>query len=256
VLSNAALKTATRRYAAFINRIMKRLIIVFLITIQTSLIFGQRPDSTSKDHFPRQYISINPINTLVLQQAGITYEYRPSFLGFGLSVGGIYPNSINFSRFFMAATSQHGAFEYYHGYFAEPQINIYLSRLKFVENSDLYYLSFKGIYKYLQVDSSKFHIWESDTGGDDYWLYRKQLDKVNVKGLFFEFGYKHIEQHFFIDFNIGPGILVQHHNIVIAGQGTHDIIGSNPSNIRPPKHETLIQGAITVNISFNIGYAF
>jgi hypothetical protein len=238
----------------FKNKIMKRIVFILGITFCSAFLYGQKSDSTTKNHLPYHYISINPLKFALFQQAGISYGYRPGKCGFEISAGYIYPSGFNLGRFFIARTANYGALEFYKGFFLDPQFNFYLSKPYDDENATLCYLSVKGVYKYMFMDSTHYYIWDHDTGGDDYWVYAKQIDRLNIIGGFIMFGVKHINNHFYFDFNIGPGMLALNHNLIVAGTGhyVHDDI----SNINPPRKETFNQFRFTMTMSLSFGVAF
>jgi len=94
------------------------------------LVYAQKPDTASKDRLPHHYISVNPLNILFFQQVGITYEYKPGKLGFGITAGYIYPNKKEYSNWFIAGPVKYGSLGYYSGFFLVPQVNVYLSKPK------------------------------------------------------------------------------------------------------------------------------
>ncbi len=231
---------------------MKRRLFILTFVIISSIINGQKPDSLSINHWPHHFITINPLNSALFHQTGITYEYKSPRFGFGISSGYIYSGKSNFSRLFIAGTTEHGALEHYSGFFIIPQINIYLTEIKSTKKTTVCYLGFKGVYKKLQIDSTDYYIWDK-SAPQYYWKYRKQVDKLNISGTFIVFGFKHISKHFLFDFNLGPGMLDFNHNIVVAGEGWK--MPSNYSNINPPRFEVLREEHFTFNISINLGIA-
>jgi hypothetical protein len=233
---------------------MKKTIFIICVAFLPVYIFGQKSDSLPAKHFPRHYISINPINSALLDQVGIGYEYKPGILGFGLAAGYKYASQRNYSRFFIAASANRGAYEYYSGFYIIPQVNFYFYKPRRPDKGALLYFSLKGIYKYLQVDSTNYHIWDN-SGGDSYYFYRKQLDKVNITGVFGNLGIKAVIRHFFFDINIGPGIIKRDHNMLVAGEG-HDIYRTNMGNVNPPRKGHFSDHYFTVNISINVGADF
>jgi hypothetical protein len=233
---------------------MKRIIFIICISFFPINIFGQESDSMSVKHFPRHYFSINPINCALLDQIGFSYEYKPGFLGFGLAVGYKYASERNYTRFFIAKSTEYGSYEFYSGLFVIPQVNIYFNKPKNQQKATLFYFSLKGIYKYLHVDSTDYHIWNLGQGDGD-WYYRKQVDNANIAGIFWNLGVKHIYKHFFIDFNIGLGILIRDHKMVVAGEGIN-ITNANISNVNPPRIDYYGERYWTVNISLNLGGDF
>ena len=233
---------------------MKRILYTLIIIIYSSFIYGQNSDTTSKQHFPQHYISINPLNFLLFQQEGLTYEYKTNRLGYAISTGYFFANKLNYSRFFITGTTERGPYEFYSGFYATPQINLYFSKPMNNKKATLCYISLKGVYKGLKVDSTEYHIWTHGSGDASY-FYRKQVDRCRIAGAFLDFGVKCVKNHFVFDFNIGYGILSSFHRMVVAGEG-YRIIYSNISNVNPPRHEWFKEDHRTLNISFNFGYAF
>ena len=233
---------------------MKHAILVFGIIVCSIISFGQKTDSTAKDHFPHHFISINPINVCLIQQAGLGYEYRYKRFGFGVTTGYVYASHFNVGRLFLAATANYGAFEFYRGFFCNPQVNFYLKNPKRLKRNTIGYVALKGVYKYMFLDSTRFHIWDN-TNGDDYDLYRKQIDRCHIGGMFVNIGFKHVSGNFLIDFSIGPGFLMQTHNIIVVGQ-TSQYGGNYTSNVHPPRKEGWSRLYPTVNFSFTLGGAF
>jgi len=216
-------------------------------------IYGQQAEYPSQEHLPRHYLSLNPLNILFFQQAGLTYEYKPGRLGIGITAGYIYPNRKEYSNWFIAGPVEYGSLGYYSGFFLVPQVNAYLTKPKKTGNTALVYLSLKGVYKYMTVDSTESYAW--DTHSDDYyWVYRKQVDRVNIFGFFVDFGIKYVWKHFFFDVNIGPGMMYVNHNLVIAGQTSGH--PSDVSNIHPPRSEKFNEQHLTLNFSLNLGIPF
>jgi hypothetical protein len=236
------------------NKTIRSFIFVLGITLWPVFLYGQRPDSTAKKHLPYHYFSINPLKCGLFQQAGISYGYRPGRFGFEVAAGYIYPSGFNAGRFFIARTSNYGALEFYKGFFLDPQFNFYLWKPKDAVKATICYLSVKGVYKYMFMDSTHYYIWDHETGGDDYWLFAKQVDRLNIMGGFVMFGVKHIDKHFYVDFNIGPGMLALNHNLVVAGEG-HDM-RDDISNVRPPRRVTFNQYVFTMTMSLSFGVAF
>jgi hypothetical protein len=232
---------------------MRNIIFVIGLVTFSSIVYGQEADTSSKTHFYRHFISANPLNIFLFQQAGITYEYKPGTYGFGITAGVINPNNEEYSNWFIAGPVEYGSFGYYSGFFIEPQVNVYLTKQKKAGKAGLVYISLKGIYKYMKIDSVNSYAW--DTHLDDYyWIYRKMVDRVNITGVFADFGYKFVRRHFFFDLNIGPGILYVNHDMVIAGQ-----TGTNPSpvsNIHPPRKESFKEQHFTINFTLNFGVTF
>ena len=77
---------------SFTPKPMKTIIPVLLFLTVPVLLSGQVSDEEIAAHFPKHYISVNPLNILLFQQAGLTYEYKPGAIGYGITAGYIYPN--------------------------------------------------------------------------------------------------------------------------------------------------------------------
>ena len=229
---------------------MKTILFTFGFVVCSLFIYGQETELTTKSHFPKHFISLNPLNIFLFQQAGITYEYKPGTLGFGITAGYIYPNKKEYSNYFIAGPTEYGSLGFYSGVFIVPQVNVYLTKPKNQHKAGLVYVAFKGVYKYMTIDSTNSYAW--DTHSDDYyWIYRKMVDKVNITGAYIDFGFKFVRSHFFFDLNIGPGILFVNHNMMIAGQTSAN--PSQVSNVNPPRAETSNERHITINFTLNLG---
>jgi|GEM_PF-1643661 len=204
--------------------VMRKIFITIGCMVLSVFLFAQKSDTIARKNFPKHYIGINPLNVSLFQQAGITYEYKPGRFSFGLSAGYIYPNKLNFSRLFMIGTNRNGAYEYYSGCFFLPQINFYLNKPRDFNNGTFYYLSLKGVYKFLTCDSNKYYVWDHEHdwyNPDIKFVYRKQIDKVHASGAFLVFGIKEIEKHFFIDINLGLGFIGRNSRSQVFGRGTN-----------------------------------
>lgn len=246
-----ALRQHAGRYVAFNRKIMRITILLILLISGPLFIYGQKSDVQKEAHMPKHYISVNPLNILLFQQVGITYEYKPGRIGYGITTGYIYPNKQEYSNWFIAGPTNYGSLGYYSGIFIVPQVNVYLTKPKNVKHTGLVYVSLKGVYKYMNIDSTGRYAW--DTHADDYyWVYRKQIDKVNIFGAFADFGFRYIFHHFFLDINLGPGIMFVNHHMIIAGEAT----GPYPiHNINPPRREELHEKHVTINFTLNFGVA-
>jgi hypothetical protein len=227
--------------------------ILLIIVLSPFLVKGQKKDSIRNPHFPRHFISFNPLNAILFQQIGITYEFKPGRMGYGITSGYIYPNKKEYSNWFIAGPTNYGSLGFYSGVYFIPQFNIYLTMQKKPKKAGLVYLTLKGVYKYLKIDSTNGYAW--DTHADDsYWVYRKMVDRTNVIGVFLDFGFKFIRSHFFFDLNIGPGIMFVNHNMIIAGETTKH--PSHVSNISPPRSETFNDKNFTINFTLTFGVDF
>jgi hypothetical protein len=228
---------------------------IFIISILTVPLFvhGQKNELHLDEQLPRHYISVNPINILLFQQAGITYEYKPGVMGYGITTGYIYPNYKDYSNYFIAGPTNYGSLGRYSGFFVVPQINVYLTKPKYSDEGGAVYISLKLVYKYMHIDSTVSSAWYNE--GDGYYLYRKMIDKVNIYGGFIDFGYRYFLSHFFIDINLGVGSLWLNHEMIISGEKN----GSSLDPIyyiNPPRQEELHQNHMTINFSLNLGAAF
>lgn len=63
---------------------------------------------------------------IFFQQIGLTYEFKPGMMGFGITGGYIYPNKKTYSNYFMAGPTNYGSLGDYNGFFVIPQVNFYL----------------------------------------------------------------------------------------------------------------------------------
>lgn len=242
---------------------MRKILIFLILTFNSLFIFGQQRDSTFNKQIPQHYFSIYPLNYLV-QQAGITYEYKPGRCGYAITPGFIYPVNVgsgtrgSLTRFFIAGPSSYGAYENYLGFFIAPQINYYLSKNKINKNGNLHYLSFKIMYKHLKLDTTGIDCWD-DGSSDDYAIFRKQIDRCNILGAFILFGKKHYYKHLFNDMYFGLGLLDVRHKLIVAGEysGYEIAYTSNPaSNINPPKKEVFNQIIPTITFGINFGLKY
>jgi len=228
---------------------------IFIISLFTIplIVHSQKNGLNLDEQLPRHYISVNPINIILFQQAGITYEYKPGVMGYEISTGYIYPNNKTYSNYFIAGPTNYSSLGNYSGFFVNPQINLYLTKPKHSDEGGAVYISLKFVYKYMHIDSTVSTAWYNE--GDGYYLYRKMKDKVNIYGGFIDFGYRYFLSHFFFDLNFGPGFIGVNHKMIISGEKT----GPTPDpmhSINPPRLEELHQNHITVNFSLNLGAAF
>ena len=229
-----------------------RINFLFILLIYVpSVIYGQTNDEKKTAHFPRHYFSVNPLNIFLFQQIGITYEYKPGIMGYGITTGYIYPNKQAYSNYFIAGPTNYGSLGYYSGFFIVPHVNVFLIKPKNLKHAGLVYVSLKLVYKYMYIDSTTQSAWYNY--GDGSLLYRKMIDKVNIYGGFVDFGYRYVLYHFFFDLNFGLGLMSVNHNMIIVGEG------GNPgllNNINPPRLEGLHQNHVTTNFTLNFGVAF
>jgi len=225
--------------------------ITLLFLFSTSLLLGQNSDTLSKKN-QEHFISFNPLNTLLLQQYGLTYEYKYKKLGLIISSAYMNDSEKNFNRVFIAGSTNHGALEFYSGYNLHPQINYYFKDDNYKQKATFCYIGLKGVYKNLSIDSTDFHIWDTNTGGDYFWVWTKHKDDLKIKGAFLIYGVSYRKQHFYLDFNFGPCILNHHHEILLAASQAN----SGTFVESPPLKKTLIEKHITVTLGINIGLAF
>jgi len=229
---------------------MIRIILITVILFYYGGLFGQKTDSVSTKHFPKHYFSINPINSIALDQPGINYEYKQGILGIGLTAGYKYAGKRNYSRFFISGTTEYGSFEFYKGFFLIPQVNLYLSKPKNIDKATICYLNLRCIYKYMHIDSTN---WVNFGGTGDRPLYRKQIDNVNLVAPYFLFGVKYISKHFFIDFNLGPGWVFIRQSMIVAGDAEyHPDIWDNT----PVHNEFRSRNHFSFTLNLNFGGAF
>lgn len=81
------------------------------------------------------------------------------------------------------------------------------------------------------------------------------IDKVNIYGGFFDFGYRYIVSHFFFDLNFGPGVMWVNHKMIIAGE-TEGMKSVPIHTINPLRPEELHEKHVTINFTLNFGVAF
>ena len=228
---------------------MRRTLITIFSLLAASLSFGQGQQDSNDILFPRHFISVNPLNILLFQQAGITYEYKPGIVGYGLTAGYIYPNHKEYSNYFIAGPTSAGSLGDYSGFFVAPQVNLYLNKPKFSGHANLIYFTLKPVYKYMHIDSTQQTAWSHP---DDYYVYRKMNDKVNVYGGFVDFGYKCYIHHFFFDLEFGLGILAADHKMTVSAEW---ISYSQEHYNHPPKEESTHESHLTVNFTLTLGGA-
>ena len=104
----------------------------------------------------------------------------------------------------------------------------------------------------MHVDTTNILVWNTEDGDGDY-LYRKMNDKVNIWGVFLDFGYRYYFYHCFFDLNCGIGTMWVNHKMMVAGErlGSRDITDQNH-----PFSDALHQESLTVNFTLTIGGAF
>jgi hypothetical protein len=211
---------------------------------------GQDTINQKRMHVYQHFLSVNPLNMAYFQQYGATYEYKPGSFGYGIYAGYIYPNHKDYSNFFIAGPTENGSLGDYSGFFLEPMVNFYFTKQKHEHSASLIYLSLKGVYKYMHIDSTKVTAWQNE--GDGYYDYRKMIDKVNICGGFIDFGYRYVLYHVFFDVNFGIGFLEVIHNMTIS----EDSYNPYPMNSNhPPETERVSEIHPTINFTLNFGVA-
>ena len=187
---------------------------IFLM-LMLSQTFGRDRQEPGDILFPRHFISVNPLNMLAFQQAGISYEFKPGRMGYGLTTSYIYPNHLDYSNYFIAGPTDKGSLGDYSGFFVLPQVNLYFNNPKNSDHANLFFFMLKPVYKFMQIDSTEQTAWSHP---DDYYIYRKMNDNVNIYGGFVGFGYKWHIHHFFVNIELGLGILAVNHKMTISGE--------------------------------------
>jgi len=226
---------------------------IFLFLSASQFIYGQTSGGQDAPHLPRHYISVNPLNILLFQQAGVSYEYKPGRMGYGVTAGYIYANHNTYVNYFIAGPTLYGSLGDYSGFFVVPQANVYLTKPKNSKHGSLIYLSVKMVYKYMHIDSTGHTAWRHT--GNGYYIYRKMIDKVNIYGGFVDFGYRYVLYHFFLDLNFGIGTTWINHKMIIGEE--HLGLHPEPLNyLNPPRHEEVHQNPVTINFTINFGVAF
>jgi len=235
-------------------KVMRTILISFLFVVSSSCLYGQKKDSTYKHAVSKHYFSINPLNVLFIQQAGITYEFKPGMFGFGLTGGYIYPNRQEYSNYFIAGPTDYSSLGYYSGSFIEPQLNFYFIKKEREGKAKFLYIAIKAIYKYMTVDSSERIVWYTQGGSSNGNSTNKKMDdKLNIYGAFIDFGFKLVGQFFFFDLNIGPGIIHLNHNMITYGVS----YGQSPIfYVNQPQQEVLVETHVTLNFAMNVGISF
>jgi hypothetical protein len=214
---------------------------------------GQDTINQKKIHAYQHFLSVNPLNMAYFQQYGATYEYKPRRFGFGIYAGYIYPNHKDYSNFFIAGPTENGSLGDYSGFFLEPMVNFYFTKQKHEHSASLIYLSLKGVYKYMQLDSTHVTRWLQNDIGDGYYDWRKMIDKVNIYGGFLDFGYRYVLYHVFFDVNFGFGILDVTHKMTISGENPTSLDPYPMNYYHPAKTETVRQTLPTINFTLTFG---
>lgn len=234
------------------KKLMRRLLLILFIS--PLIVIGQKADTSIIKPLPKHYFAVNPLNIFLFQQVGLTYEFKPNRFGYGITAGYIYPNYKPYSNYFIAGPTRVASLGDYSGFFIVPHVNIFLSKPKNKHCNNLVYVSFKFVYKYMHIDSTRITEWEHH--GNGYYAFRKMIDNVNIYGGFVDFGYRFVLYHFFFDINVGGGFLSVNHNMLISGE-TGDSFRPIPMLYHhPPRKEEYHKINATINFTINIGLAF
>jgi hypothetical protein len=227
---------------------MRKIFLYIVILFTPVYLFGQKDTTLLKHHF-----SINPLNIVLFQQIGVTYEFRLGKIGFAVTPGYIYPNNKAYSNWFIAGPTNNGSLGYYSGWFIVPQVNLYLTKQKHYDRGGVLYLAFKFVYKHMQIDSTKTTAWSKEEEG--HYSFYKMNDKVKIYGGFVDLCYRYFYKHFFIDLNFGPGFMSVNHFMTVYGYFN----GFTPEHIfyvNPPGIDEYHEQHLTINFTFNLGFAF
>jgi hypothetical protein len=196
------------------------------------------------------------VRVAFFDQAGLSYEYRYGHFGLGLAAGYKYASGRNYTRLFIATSNNYGAYEFYTGFYAMPQLNLYFNKPRHKKTNLLGYLTIKGNYKYLHVDSTEFYVYNNNVSEDNFY-YRRQIDQVNIVGVTGGLGLKLNINHFFIDYNLGVGYIYHEHKMLVAGEkmawGGTFYPGYDPGY---PFRDERTFSSPTVNFCLSIGYCF
>ncbi len=229
-------------------------ILLLILVISPLIVLGQKTDSSTIKYLPKHYFAVNPLNTFLFQQIGLTYEFKPNRFGYGITTGYIYPNNKEYSNYFIAGPTRVASLGDYSGFFVIPHFNIFLTKPKNKNFNNLVYVSFKFVYKYMHIDSTRITEWEHH--GNGYYSFRKMNDNVNIYGGFIDFGYRLVLYHFFFDVNFGVGLMSVNHNMLISGE-THGTFRPSPMLYHnPPRKEEYHKTMPTINFALIIGLAF
>jgi hypothetical protein len=236
-----------------INRLRNIKLIILLILCST-VIHGQDNKSSTSYHLPKHYLSINPLNLCLAQQAGITYEFKPGMFGFALGTGYMYRNNSTWSDYLIVGPNNNtkGKLGFYSGVYVIPQLNFYFKPKMYRKGVTLFYVAIKGVYRYMTVDSIGYVPWDYSENSETY-LCQKMVDNVNIYGAFLNGGMKVLHNHFFFDLGFGFGFLGTYHNMFISSQEIKNHIGPV---YNPPKHEVFSEQHPAFNISLSLGGVF
>jgi len=224
----------------------------FIILLFISCHVLAQHNNLEKDNpYQKHYISINPLNMTLFQQLGLSYEYKLSQFGFGISTGYIYPNHKKYSNYFIAGPTNKGSLGDYSGYFIIPQINFYFLQIIEQEKNKFLYLYIKPVYRNITLDSTYATQWINH--GEANFTFRNMDDDVNIFGGFFGLGYKFLYTKFFFDLNLGIGNLTINHDMKVYKTSTP--YAAYYEEFDPPLEEKIHESNYTINFSFNIGIA-
>jgi hypothetical protein len=235
---------------------MKTIYLLSVLLFFPFILLGQDNKGTNDYPFPKHFFSVNPLNCLLFQQVGLSYEFKPGRFGYELTGGYIYPNHKAYSNYFIAGITNYASFGDYSGFFVVPQFNFYFNKPKRPNKANLFYVSLKLVYKYLQLDSTNWTQWHHE--GDNYYYYRKMIDNTNIYGGNLGFGYKLYFKHVFFDVYLGLGLLNVNHKMIISKEGLSLGI-PKPGYYKvynPAKNDSFNNSSVTISFAFNIGGAF
>jgi hypothetical protein len=233
---------------------MKKQILFILLIYFPICLLGQPTDSSLNHKFNHNFFSINPVNALFCQQAGISYEYMTYKFGIEISSGYFYPTHLFYSKWGIEGFGKNdGSIYPFQGYYLIPQINLYLPKNK---TNVICYFSIKGVYRKLHCDSTEFYFWHKDDNDNDYWIYRKQDDHLSINGVFLLVCIKQIKKHFFLESYFGPGIIHVKHDMYVAGENCGEDPYIDQSNIKPPIHDIVNYSSMAISIGINFGFRF
>jgi hypothetical protein len=231
---------------------IKSTIVFIFFSLASFSSFGQNNDSIPLQRVPKHFISINPINLILCQQAGIAYEFKLGRFGFGLSTGYMYANNWNYSYYCIEGPVDYGALGYYSGIYFIPQLSFYFLTKRSINDVFMLYASLRGVYRYMTVDSLNYIPWLNDfqrEKGD----YQKMEDKVDIRAVFVNIGFKVVHHHFFFDMTCGYGILDVYHDMIVYGVSSHQGPGVL---LDVPYHDSYYNWHMAVNFNFTLGIAF
>lgn len=255
-MPNVCVSGEKRPFFSFVLNIqsMKLFYLLLPLVILSIGSNGQQSESSNTSHFPKHFISVNPLNCLVFQQIGLTYEYKMDRIGVGGTVGYLYPNHKEYSNFFLAGPTGYASFGDYSGFFIIPQVNFYFKDPKCVDYASLFYITIKPVYRFMRIDSTQWTRWiQIDDGVYDS---RKMIDNTHVYGGFFDLGYKMYAYHLFIDFNFGAGGLFVAHDMLISRRVVSNSSSNNAPGYHPAIQDYYSTFHCTVNFTITIGGAF